>query len=72
MRLWEAASDVRKAVETIARLYRETGGLPPVLLEAYRETLAHSRRGMVQRFYEEMTELAPEALAFFSDVKPQR
>lgn len=67
MRVWHSFHDVGKAVLTITATMRETGSLPAVLVDAYRETLATSTKGMVQKFFEGLAESCPEALKYFSD-----
>jgi hypothetical protein len=74
MKTWSSFLDVDKAVKTIQATLHETGSLPARLVIAYDESLANTTKGMVQRFYEKLTEQCPKALKYFSDKKttPER
>lgn len=65
VKVWNSYPDVEKAVETITKIYNETTTLPDVYVKAVEETLAHSSKGLVQRFYERLTEKCPAALQHF-------
>jgi len=64
-RIWQSTLDVDRAIETIARYLQETGKIPDILLEAYRESIRKTSRGLVQRFYEKLASDCPEAMKFF-------
>jgi len=65
MRIWNSYPEVEKAVETIDSIYSKHGSLPPPLVEAYNKNLEKARRGIVARFYEELSERCPEAMKYF-------
>ena len=64
-RVWQSTLDVDRAIETIARYLQETGKIPDILLEAYRESIQKTSRGLTQRFYEKLAEKCPEAMKYF-------
>jgi len=64
-RIWQTTIDVDRAIETIARYLQETGKVPDILLEAYRESIQKTSRGLTQRFYERLAEKCPEAMKYF-------
>ncbi len=67
-RVWSSYADAEEAARAVAECMNQAGQVPPVLVDAYRLTLSRSYRGPVQRFYEELAILCPQALRLFADV----
>ncbi|NLH62476.1 MAG: hypothetical protein GX452_13840 [Ignavibacteriales bacterium] len=68
MRVLASYAEAEMAVQTITTIMKETGKIPEVLLQSYRETLKYSYKGVVQKFYSELAKKCPEALKYFQDV----
>jgi hypothetical protein len=64
-RIWNSRKEVETAVDTICNIMDIHGCLPHELVTAYRESLTKVSRGMIQLFYERLTEKCPDALNFF-------
>ena len=65
VRVWSSYRDAEKAVETIQKIMEQRGDLPETYAKAVRETLQHSYKGVIQRFYEKLSEKCPQALKHF-------
>ncbi len=65
-------AEVDRAVAAIKQIMDRTKKLPPVLVTAYRETLATAPNWIVRRFYEGLAAQCPEALHYFIDVKKKK
>jgi hypothetical protein len=63
--MWSSYAEVDRAVTTIAVCLREAGVVPEALVRAYRTALGRSASSLVQRFYERLGEVCPEALHYF-------
>ncbi len=61
-------TEVDRAIDTIKQIMERTDKLPPVLVAAYRETLATAPKDIVRRFFEGLATQCPEALQYFIDV----
>ena len=72
MRIWSSYKDGIKAAETVAEIYKREGKLPGVLVDSYNRQLQTGYRGIVQKFYETLTEKAPEALGLFMEPEKYR
>lgn len=73
-KIWSSYEDVDRAVITIKRQLEMTGTIAPELVSSYKETLSTAGRGLVQRFYEQLTALSetmPQVLTYFITV-PQK
>lgn len=70
-RVWSSYADAEEAARAVAECMRQTGQVPPVLVDAYRLTLSRSYRGPVQKFYEALAMDCPQALRLFADVQRQ-
>jgi len=68
VQVWNSYQQVEEAVDTIDKIMKQTGKLPDVYVEAVRETLRVSSKGLVQRFYAFLVEKQPGALQYFSAV----
>ena len=64
-KVWTAYRDIDEIVRTIKKIYKEAGELPSILVKSVRESLTKSSYGMVQRFYNKLTQECPEALRYF-------
>jgi len=65
-KIWACREDVDTAVNTIAMIHRSTGTLPPELLQAYKEILEGTSKGLVARFYEMLAIKRPEVMPLFT------
>ncbi len=65
-RTWNSYKDAEAAVETVVQIMDQTGTLPPELVEAYKQSMAKTRPGMIQYFYTGLAARCPEALKYFS------
>ena len=61
-------TEVDHAIDAIKQIMERTNKLPPVLIAAYRETLANAPRDVVRRFFEGLAAQCPGALQYFIDV----
>ena len=64
-------AEVDRAVAAIKQIKERTMKLPPVLVEAYKETLEASSSAIVRRFFEGLASQCPDALEYFIDVNKQ-
>lgn len=64
-RVWQSTQDIDRAVETISRYIAEFDTIPETLLEAYRESLEKTSRGLAQRFYEKLAQECPAGMKYF-------
>jgi hypothetical protein len=64
--------EVDRAVAAIKQIKERTAKLPPVLVEAYRETLESASSAIVRRFFEGLANQCPDALEYFIDVDKQK
>ena len=69
VRTWNSLAEARKAAETAAIIFQETGTLPSDYVNSIKATLKVSRKGEIQEFYEALSVAAPKALKFFMDLK---
>ncbi len=60
--------EVDRTVDAIKQIMDRTQKLPPVLIAAYRETLALASSAVVRRFFEGLASQCPDALEYFIDV----
>jgi hypothetical protein len=65
-------AEVDRAVAAIKQIKERTTKLPPVLVEAYKETLEASSSAIVRRFFEGLASQCPDALEYFIDVDKQK
>jgi len=65
-------AEVDRAVAAIKQIKERTTKLPPVLVEAYRETLESASSAIVRRFFEGLASQCPEALEYFIDVDKEK
>ncbi len=65
-------AEVDRAVAAIKQIMERTTKLPPVLVSAYRETLAEAPSDIVRRFFEGLASQCPDALEYFIDVNKQK
>ena len=65
-------AEVDRAVAAIKQIKERTAKLPPVLVEAYKETLEASSSAIVRRFFEGLASQCPDALEYFIDVDKQK
>lgn len=65
-------SEVDRAVAAIKQIMERTDKLPPVLVAAYRETLATAPSDIVRRFFEGLAAQCPEALPYFIDIDKRK
>ena len=65
MRVWAGYPDVDREVETIAKIFGKTGTLPELYLGSVKEIMAHSSKGLITRFYQQLAEKCPDALKLF-------
>jgi hypothetical protein len=64
--------EVDRTVATITQIMNRTKKLPPVLVEAYSETLELASSAVVRRFFERLSSQCPEALEYFIDVDTRK
>jgi len=57
-------AEVDRAVAAIKQIKERTAKLPPVLVEAYKETLEASSSAIVRRFFEGLATQCPDALEY--------
>ncbi len=65
-------SEVDRAVAAIKQIMERTDKLPPVLVAAYKETLATASGDIVRRFFEGLAAQCPDALEYFIDVSTKK
>ncbi len=65
-------AEVDRAVAAIKQIKERTTKLPPVLVEAYKETLQSASSAIVRRFFEGLASQCPDALEYFRDVDTQK
>ncbi|MGZ4904358.1 MAG: hypothetical protein ACXV5I_06055 [Halobacteriota archaeon] len=65
-------TEVDRAVAAIKQIMERSDKLPPVLVAAYRETLAAASSDIVRRFFEGLAAQCPEALQYFIDVETKK
>jgi hypothetical protein len=65
-------AEVDRAVTAIKQIKERTAKLPPVLVEAYRETLKSASSVIVRRFFEGLASQCPDALEYFIDVDKEK
>ncbi|MFZ0010322.1 MAG: hypothetical protein WAL97_00225 [Halobacteriota archaeon] len=65
-------AEADRAVAAIKQIKERTAKLPPVLVEAYRETLESASSAIVRRFFEGLASQCPDALEYFIDVDKQK
>ena len=65
--IWNTYEDAQIAAETICTTMRETGGLPAILVDAYKDSMQKANKsGVVMRFYQLVAHNCPKALKYFS------
>ena len=65
MRVFASYEEVNQAILAIKTLMEKTEKIPDILVNSYRESLAHATKGIVQRFYQNLAKECPEALKYF-------
>ena len=68
LRIWAGYPDVDRAVDTISLLWGksfEPKELPPLYVKAVKETMELSSKGLILRFFDELSKKCPEALKYF-------
>jgi RNA binding exosome subunit len=60
------------AIAAIKKIKERTTKLPPVLVEAYKESLESASSAIVRRFFEGLASQCPDALEYFIDVDKQK
>jgi hypothetical protein len=65
-RMWNTFDAVEQSVRLILGIYSRTNALPNDLVIAYRTSLEMTSPGVVDRFYQELMKLCPDAITYFS------
>ncbi len=65
-------AEVDRTIAAIKQIMERTDKLPPVLVSAYRETLASAPSDIVRRFFEGLAAQCPAALQYFIDVDTKK
>lgn len=68
MKIWSGYPDVDRAVETIKILWNESPEpkeLPELYVQALKETMKNSSKGLQLRFFDGLSRECPQALKYF-------
>lgn len=65
VKVWQSYQDVDQIIKTIQTILQIKGELPTELIESIKATIKTSSKGIVQYFYNQLTEKCPEAIKYF-------